>query len=278
MKKTILFESFWFFLAQILGILADQKISSQLFKRGERIIKISPSNFSLLNFFITFSLVVILLLLILKFKKGQNIFFKLIFLLVVILGGEIFLENWLPTYVSLPILACLIFAWFRFSFVWIHNLLLILGIAGIGSMVGISLSPLFIIYLFSFVAIYDFIAVYKLNLTQKVAKSMVDSRALLGIIIPSTFNDFQKKITEIKLGDEKENFLILGGGDIIFPLMLSSSVIFEGLEKSLIIAIFSLLGLVFSYWLFLKLDKKPMPALPPLLLFCLIGYLFTFYI
>ncbi len=273
MKKIILFESLWFFLTQILGIFAAYTISIQGNLRREKNIGTLPLEFSLLKFLITFSVVVILFLLVLKFKKGRNIFFKLIFIIVVFLGGGIFFGIWFPSYISFPLIVFLIFVWFWASPIWFHNLLLILGVAGIGTIVGVSLYPLLVIYLFFFVAIYDFIAVYKLKTTQKIAESMVNSQALLGIIVPESFADFQKKITEVKIGNKEENFLILGGGDIIFPLILSSSAIFGGIEKSLIIVLFSLFGLIFSYWLFLKLGKKPMPALLPLFLFCAVGYL-----
>jgi presenilin-like A22 family membrane protease len=275
MKKTFLFEVFWFFLAQVLGILVAQNIMIQNLERGEEIIKISPSEFSILNFLVAFLIVVIFILIILKFGKGKNVFFKSFFILVVIFGGEIFLETWLPIFIALPLLIFLIFAWVKISSIWLHNLLLIFGVAGLGGLVGISLSPLMVISLFLILAIYDFIAVYKIKVTQKIAKSMVESQALLGIIIPSKFADFQQKIKEVKIGEKKQKFLVLGGGDIVFPLILASSVLSQGVIKSWIIIAFSLIGLLFGYWLFFKLGRKPMPALPPLALFSIIGYLIT---
>ena len=107
------------------------------------------------------------------------------------------------------------------------------------------------------------------------AKSMAESQAILGIIIPKKLPDFKRKIKDVKLGDEKRDFLVLGSGDIIFPLILSVSFLPQpqGLIKSGIILFFSLCGLSFGFWLFLKLGQKPMPALPPLALFSIIGFL-----
>lgn len=101
---------------------------------------------------------------------------------------------------------------------------------------------------------------------------MAESQAVLGIIIPKKISDFNKKLKDVNIGDEKRDFLVLGSGDIIFPLILTASFLPQGIAKSGTILIFSLSGLLFGFWLFFKLGQKPMPALPPLAIFCIIGY------
>ncbi|MBU2608964.1 MAG: hypothetical protein KKF26_06555, partial [Chloroflexi bacterium] len=73
---------------------------------------------------------------------------------------------------------------------------------------------------------------------------------------------------------------ILGGGDIGFPLLLIVSVFFAyGFASSLIVAAFSLLGLISAYWIQLVFLKgNPMPALPPISLASLIGFLIVVYL
>jgi len=66
---------------------------------------------------------------------------------------------------------------------------------------------------------------------------------------------------------------LLGAGDVIFPLLLSVSLLPFGLAKSFTVMAFSCLGFCFSFWLFGELGKKPMPALPPIFLFSLLGFL-----
>jgi hypothetical protein len=70
-------------------------------------------------------------------------------------------------------------------------------------------------------------------------------------------------------------YSILGGGDIGFPLLLSSSVYFTyGLNNALLVAMFSLFGLVSAYWIQTTFIKgKPMPALPPIAVLSLVGLL-----
>jgi len=271
-KNIFLFELFWFSLAQILGILVSRNIVTRLIQRGERIQQVSPLEFSLPSFLISFLGVVIFVFLISKFSKGKNIIFKLLFAFVIFLGGEVFLESFIPTIIALPIILILIVFWFKNPSVWFHNLLLVLGTAGIGGFVGFSLSPQVVILLFFILAIYDLVAVYKTKHMIKMAKSMIESRAVLGIIIPKRFIDFKKKLKDMKMGDKKKNFLVLGSGDIVFPLILATSFLPQGLVKSGIILVFSIGGLLFGFWLFLKLGQRPMPALPPLALFSIIGY------
>jgi len=70
--------------------------------------------------------------------------------------------------------------------------------------------------------------------------------------------------------------LVLGGGDIIFPLILCSSLIPQGIANSLIVGLFALVGLFVSFLFFIgQKTRKPIPALPPIALFSIIGYLIT---
>lgn len=274
-KKIFLFELIWFSLAQILGLLVARKLMTLAIERQEEIVQILPSKFSLLNFLASFLLVTVFILLVSKFSKGKNIIFKSLFILISFLGGIVFFGSFLPIIFALLFILIFLFFWFKNPSVWLHNLILIFGIAGIGGEVGLSLSPQIIIFLFLILAIYDIFAVYKTKHMVKIAKSMAESRAILGIILPQKFSDFNRGLKEVKIGDKKQEFLVLGAGDIVFPLILISSVLPQGISKSLIIFLFSLLGLLFGFWLFLKLGKKPMPALPPIALFSILGYLIT---
>jgi presenilin-like A22 family membrane protease len=102
------------------------------------------------------------------------------------------------------------------------------------------------------------------------AKEMIDKKVILGFIIPKDIKFFKDKLDKVKPGG---NFLILGGGDIVFPNLLAVSVVPFGFLKALIIVLFSLIGSLFSYWIFAnQKNKEPIPALPPVALFTIIGY------
>ena len=124
-----------------------------------------------------------------------------------------------------------------------------------------------LLVIFSF---YDFIAVYKTKHMVAMAKEMIDKKVILGFIIPKEIKFFKNGLDKVKPGG---NFLILGGGDIVFPNLLAVSVVPFGFLKALIIVLFSLIGSLFSYWIFInQKNKEPIPALPPVALFTIIGY------
>jgi presenilin-like A22 family membrane protease len=74
---------------------------------------------------------------------------------------------------------------------------------------------------------------------------------------------------------EEKQFSILGGGDIFFPLWLSATVWFAaGINMALVIAAFSLLGLLITYLIhFFLMKGKATPALPAIFVASLCGLL-----
>ena len=187
---------------------------------------------------------------------------------------------------SLPILAASVISiaggsvWFLSPRIWLHNLLLLLALVSVGTVFGFILSPWAAMSLLLVLSVYDFLAVrfgYMLWLADKLSQSEV----LPAFIIPrqiSRWNLALNKADFKKLfegSSSEREFSILGGGDIGFPLLLMVSVFFAyGFASSLIVAGFSLLGLISAYWIQLVFLKgKPMPALPPISFLSLIGFL-----
>ena len=56
------------------------------------------------------------------------------------------------------------------------------------------------------------------------AKEMIDKKVILGFIIPKEFKYFKDKLAHVKQGG---NFMILGGGDVVFPCLLAASAMLE---------------------------------------------------
>ena len=267
--KIFIIETFLFCLTLGLGIAAAFRMN-EIFKiQKVNIPQISFSQF-ILNFLLA-TLFIFLILRFVKFEKEKGTIFKILFILAVSLGGLLFLETWLPEPLSLIFVFVLIFWWLKKPSVLIQDLLIILGIAGTGSILGLSLNPLMVILLLVIFSIYDFIAVYKTKHMVRMAKAMLESRAILALVIPPNIFGFRESLEKIQPGGK---FLILGGGDIAFPLIFSVSLIPSGILHSFIVALFSLIGLFASFWFFTKQkERKPIPALPPIALFSIIGYL-----
>jgi len=269
--KVFFGEAFLFCLTLGLGIATAFRMN-EIFK----IQKVNIPQISFSQFILNFLLATLFILLIsrfVKFEKGKGTIFKILFILAVFFGGLLFLETWLPEPLPLIFVFVSIFWWLKKPSVLIQDLLIISGIAGTGSILGLSLNPSMVITLLIIFSIYDFIAVYKTKHMVKMAKEMIESRAILALVIPSNIFGFRESLTKIQPGGK---FLILGGGDVAFPLIFCSSLIPLGISKSLIVALFSLIGLFAGFWFFIsQKTRQPIPALPPIAFFSIIGFLIT---
>jgi presenilin-like A22 family membrane protease len=269
--KFFLWQVFLFSLTLILGITASLKLNKISTIQNNPLPPLSfwwfIFYFLLATFFI-FSLVKFV-----KFKRRKRILFRFIFILTLFWGTFLLFGLWTSDFFALAFTFILIFAWFKNRSVLIHNLVVILSLAGIGSVLGLQLVPQTVILLLLVLSIYDFVAVYKTKHMVIMAKEMIKSGVVPGLIIPQEISDIKKKLKEVKPGGK---FLILGGGDVIFPLLLCVSLVPEGVFISLIVAFFTLIGLFLSFWIFIsRRSRQPMPALPPIALFSIIGFLIT---
>ena len=225
---------------------------------------------------------------------GIVLFFVPVFVLKVVLrvlfavlfawGLMIILGLMLPFFVALAIAIAVSLLWLFIPKLWLHNLLLALALVSVGSVFGFILSPWVAIGFMLILSVYDIVAV-RFGYMMWMAKKLSESDTLPAFVIPrkpSSWNINLKKAGFRKLfeasPDERE-FSILGGGDIGFPLLLTVSVFFAyGFSGYLIVALFSVLGLISAYLIqqfFLK--GKPMPALPPISLASLVGFLIVYF-
>lgn len=205
---------------------------------------------------------------------------RAIFSLLFAWGVFIALVFWIPVAAAVIISAIVGLMWFFTPRVWLHNIALLLAMASLGAVFGRMISPWTAMVLLLIIAMYDFIAVrfgYMLWLADKLSETVT----LPAFFLPRFISEWKTSLkgqrvaalAEIKPVDR--DFSILGGGDIGFPLLLTSSVYFAyGLTDAIMVAAFSLAGIIGAYVIqsvFLK--GKPMPALPPIAALSLIGFL-----
>jgi len=268
--KLFFWEVLLFSFTLGLGIATAFRARDILEKEKVSLPPISFSHF-LLYFLLTNIFILGLLFFGRKQRKGFVI--RLIFLLSIAFSTLLLINTWIPNIFSFALTALLIYLWLKRPSVLVHDVVLVFSMAGAGSILGLRMDPKIVIALLMVFSIYDFIAVYKTKHMIKMAKEMMKKGAIMALIIPSKISDFKGKLEKVKPGGK---FLILGGGDIVFPLLFCSSLISEGILSSLIVAVFSTLGLLASFLIFiLQKEKKPIPALPPIALFSIIGYLIT---
>ncbi len=185
--------------------------------------------------------------------------------------------------ISVAVVAGLL--WFFFPLVWLQNLLLMIALVSIGAVFGALIPPVTVIYLLLALSVYDIVAV-RFGYMMWMAKKLSETDTLPAIILPKKFADWNlnlrgssvRKIFEEEASER--DFSILGGGDLGFPLVFVAAVFFaSGFLHALVVAIATLVGLVFAYLLQIFLLKgKPLPAIPPISFVAIIGYLIATYI
>lgn len=271
---ALILEIVIFCVVLFLGLFSAIEAKKIIAEENIEISKIGFEGF--LSYFILATLVILLIIYIPKIKKYQAKIYKFFFIFSSAFGALTVLSVFLPDMFSIPLIILLFIFWFKLRNILIHDILIILALAGLGYFFGLAVEPKTVILLLVVLSFYDFIAVYKTKHMLKMAGSMLKSGVIMGIIVPQKLKDFTAGINQVKPGGK---FTVLGGGDIIFPLMFSVSMLETGFFPALIVAIFSMLGLVASLIIFmLQKEKKPIPALPPIALFSIIGYIITSFI
>ena len=170
---------------------------------------------------------------------------------------------------------------------YIHNITEIFVYSGI-SVLLVSLFDGWLLAAFALlivISIYDMFAVWKSKHMIKIAKFQIESKAFAGLSIPYGPNKIEANYEISKtFGKAKKGVraAILGGGDIVFPLIFSGSVMLNliqehGFSKSLALGITSIISLTatfaLSFLLFKGKQNKFYPAMPYLTAGCIIGYL-----
>ena len=108
------------------------------------------------------------------------------------------------------------------------------------------------------------------------AEGMIASRAIFGFIIPAKLSGFKEKLSVVRPG---ENFMILGSGDIVLPLILTASLARSSFWQAMAVAVFSVFGLLLTHLIFVnQKERRPMAALPPIAALSIVGYLITTFV
>jgi presenilin-like A22 family membrane protease len=210
-----------------------------------------------------------------------RIVFRILFALMYAWGTLIIVWLVWPSQIDLVVYAVAIaagLAWLFWAKIWLHDVLLMITLSAAGSIFGFLFSPWTFMIVMLVIAVYDFLAV-RFGFMVWMADKMSGTTALPAFIFPKEIKDWRLSIHAVSVGDlvkterEKREYAILGGGDIAFPLMLTTSVFFANdMVKAVIVGVFAFAGLMSAFLIqMIFLKGKPMPALPPIAAFSLIG-------
>lgn len=176
---------------------------------------------------------------------------------------------------------------------YIHNITEMLMYSGIGTFIVILFNNnvLFVSILLLLIAIYDMIAVWKSGHMIKLAKFTTENKLFPGFamnydskkgstkIITKDIR-IDKKTSDIKSNNKKTRQAILGGGDVVFPIIFSGVVLgwlfnkgftrMQSFGLSLITTIFAATALYLLFY-YSKKDKF-YPAMPFIATGCYVGF------
>lgn len=270
-KKLNLFfgQIFGFIIIQILGLLTGLKFFS-LPEFKERIF--IPS-LSISEFFIGFIFALLFIILFLKIFKKRKLPFKFLFyFLIFTTGSFVFLIWFSNNLITFFIVISLFLLLYFFPNVILQDILIAICVIGAGVYLGTALFPSSIILILLILSIYDLIMVFGTGQMIELFKKMMAEKLILALTIPENFKDFGKKISEIEIG---KGFIFLGTGDLALPIAFAVSALRFSLVSSIFIIIGSTIGLIILSLYFLK-ERKPLPALPPIIVGGILGYLLSF--
>lgn len=266
--KLFFTEAFFFSLAQILGLFSAAKMSAVL-KEAE----FRPVSVTVLDILVMLAVGTAFTLIFLRFFKSA-LPYKIIFLLVMFFGMQTFFSLFLSDFLAAGAAFLLILARIFTPFIFVHNIVLVLGVSAVGAMLGISLNPWAAVFVLLLLSVYDYVAVYKTKHMVKMAKEMIERGAVFALILPEKPVHYVELAPKIK--GPQEGIFFLGAGDLVFPLVMSASALGIGFVNAAITAVFSVFGLFFTHFLFSGQEKRePMPALPPIALLTIVGFLIS---
>lgn len=238
-----------------------------------------------------FIIAILLLFFLMRFKIGFVL--KLWFFVVVVIALTISLSSILSQFsllkyfVIVSVLIALPLAFikiYKTNFL-VHNATELFIYPGIAAVFVPLLNIWTIIGLLILISIYDMWAVWHSGIMQKMAKYQIDKLKIFsGFFVPYVSKQMRQKIkkmkktlkkSELKKKRIKVNVAILGGGDVIFPI-IAAGVMMKTL--GLIPAILVLAGATISLaYLLLSAEKKKFyPAMPYITAGIFVGMLVSY--
>ena len=231
-----------------------------------------PAQLELFQFLVSFFVATALMLAFLKFFKGKFLF-QMFFGAAVIFGAQgplgLMVSPWQAFLISFGIVGLR----FILPRIWTQNLAIILAAAGIAASLGLSVEPSLVILILIFLSIYDVVAVYKTRHMVKLFKGIAERGVYLALVIPEKISGWGNKFADV---NKSKNYVFIGTGDLALPLFFSVSALPLGIIHSAAIIIGAILGLLADHLFFVTQKKrKPIPALPFIAFFSIVGYLLS---
>jgi len=276
-KKAVVFN-LWFLVKEVvffgvvvgLGLFAGYEV----FRQGMAP-DLAEVQLGILDFVIGFGVAVVVLFLLLRFVKRATVF-QVFFAILIFAGAQIFFSVWISDVFALMLAVALVLWRFVWPTVFSQNVAIVLSVVGIGIAFGISLDIITVLILLTLFSIYDIIAVLKTGHMQKMFRQLFAQGAIFSILIPQKAGTWCASLKRLGVG-AKHGVLVLGTGDLVFPIIFAVAALRISLPVALGVAVGSVAGIVLLHILFV-IARRPMalPALPPIFAGSFVGFLIMY--
>ena len=166
---------------------------------------------------------------------------------------------------------------------FVHNFTELFIYPGIAAVFVPILNIYTIIGLLILISIYDMWAVWHSGIMQKMAKYQINKLNIFsGFFVPYVSKKVRQKLKKMKKSELKKkkirvNMAILGGGDVVFPIIAAGVMLKTlGLLSSIFVIIGATLGL--CYLMFFAEKKKFYPAMPFITAGIFLGILISYFV
>ena len=239
-----------FFVTSMLSLISGDYYISQ------QIIAVEGANNASFVFSFLVQVLIATVVLIILIKLNAKLFIRLFESLAVIFSTYYLLFPFFGDFAL--ILGVLLLLKNIYPSLYLKNLAAIFSGAGIAAILGSSTTPLISISILLIFSIYDFISVFKTKHMVYMAKNVVSMKGQsFTITIPES--------------SRSRGYIDLGVGDLALPAMFYVSTIPSLGVFSYLLPFFGMFGLyILSHPSF---KNKVLPALPPISLLSLIGYI-----
>lgn len=258
---------FWYALGEATVLFS----SARLLKLSDEIKKkeaVSPATAA--DFFVWLIFITVVFLLLLQVVR-RRWFFETLFSLALFSGTWFLLDLFLPKGTALPVALLVVVARELWRRVWLHNLVVVVGIAGVAGSLGFSLAPQAAAAILLILSVYDVVAVYVTKHMVKMFTGLLREHVVMAIILPVHPRLHLSPLEKVSPG---AGFFLLGTGDLALPLLFLASTFISPPAVIASTAIGIIFGFFLTHLIFTNQSgRRPMPALPPLALGTLAGYL-----
>lgn len=198
--------------------------------------------------------------------------FQALFTFAMLSGAWFIADIYLRSDLALVVGSAVILARFVWKSVLAMNVSLAVGVAGIAAAIAADVTVNAVLILLAALSFYDIVAVYRTRHMVKMFRALTSHGVVLAFVLtPLRLRDL------FGLGAQPPvRGMFLGTGDVALPAMLAAAALRVSPVSAAAVLAGAAAGFALMFMLFLAQPKRaPMPALPPIALGAVLGYLLS---